>query len=281
MTEFRDEYRDPSIYQVAVPSYRRAKMLAERTLPFLTSGGVAPQKITVFVHNHDPDLNDYRRVAEQFGVHLYSTDERGINAQRAAIRRSYRPGTPLVQLDDDVRSLHEAVTEKRLEQVTDVDRFFMAMFEHTMSIGLHSWGLTPVLNPFFMKPGQFSDGLKFVIFSLFGNFVRPSDHPTYVNTVPTKDDYEFSLRSWWYDGGILRNEHVAAKADIYKAPGGCQDTRTVQMAADSVDSLIRQWPGLVRINTRRKSDFVEILLNRRPRHDGYPLGMPVPGDVSA
>lgn len=279
--EFRNEYRDPSYYQVAVPSYRRPKMLAERTLPFLMDGHVDPERVTVFVHNHDESLPAYREVAARFGVHLHATDERGINAQRAAIRRTYRPGTPLVQLDDDVRSLHEAVSEKRLEQIVRVDAFFETMFEVTRTAGLFSWGLTPVLNPFFMKPGRYSDGLKFVIFSLFGNYVRPSDHPTYINTVPTKDDYEFSLRSWWYDGGILRNEHVAAKADIYKAPGGCQDTRTVQMAADSVDSLIRQWPGLVRINTRRKSEFVEILLNRRPRQDPKPIGEPVPGDVSA
>lgn len=268
----------PDHYRVAVPSYRRADMLAKRTLPFLLDGDVTPGRITVFVHNHDEQhaRGEYVAVAERFGVNLVATDARGINAQRAAIRAHYPEGTPLVQADDDITDIRAAVDAKTLTKVRNVDGFFREMFTLTADAGLFSWGLTPVANAYFMKPDRINDGLKFVIFSLFGNVVRHG-HPVYENTVPTKDDYEFSLRSWWYDGGIIRHEGYVAKADIYKAPGGCQDTRTVAAAEQSVQSLMAQWPGLVRRNTRRKSDFPEILLARRPRHAGNAIDVPPPG----
>lgn len=263
-------------YQVAVPSYRRADMLRQRTLRFLRNGHVPADRITVFVHRHDEQLDAYRRVADDRGVRLVVTDVRGINAQRAAIRDHYPAGTNLVQVDDDVTMLLRTDDGKQLTQVAMVDWFFQNAFQTTLKLGLWSWGLSAVPNAYFMRPGHISDDLKFVIFSLFGTVVRPG-HPAYVNTVPTKDDYEFSLRSWWYDGGIVRfNDHVA-RADIYKAPGGCQDTRTVRLAEASVQSLINQWPGLVRRNHRRKSDFPEILLARRGRHDGHPADIPPPG----
>lgn len=263
-------------YQVAIPSYLRPVMLAQRTLPFLIEGGIRLDRITVFVHDNDPHLFQYQEITEAAGVNLEVTTARGINEQRAAIRSHYGDGTMLVQVDDDVTGLYEALDAKTLDPVHDVAAFFEAMFREMLVHGLYSWGLTPVMNAYFMKPGAYSTGLKFVIFSLFGTIVR-RDHPVNTVTVATKDDYEYSLRSWWYDGGILRNEHVAAKADIYKAPGGCQNTRTVELAEESVQSLIRQWPGLVRRNERRKSDFPEILLARRPRHAGYPITSKPPG----
>lgn len=263
-------------YQVAVPSYKRPDMLCRRTIPFLLNGMVDPGRITVYLHEHDPCLPQYESLLSELPVHRAVTRAHGINAQRAEIRNRYGEGTPLVQCDDDVTELREATTPKTLVKLHDVDGFFQHMFEQTEQRDLYSWGLSPVMNAFFMRPGQFSDGLKFVIFSLFGSYVR-HQHPVNETTVATKDDYEYSLRSWWYDGGILRNEHVAAKADIYKAPGGCQDTRTVEQAEASVRSLMEQWPGIVRLNTRRKSAFPEILLNRRARHDGNPVDAPPPG----
>lgn len=264
--------------QVAVPSYRRATMLSERTLRFLLHGGVNPKQVTVFVHDHDDQLPDYRRIARATGVNMEVTPVHGINAQRAAIRNHYPDGTRLVQVDDDVTALLRTPDRKALVPVLDVAGFFDRAFYITRERGLWSWGLSAVPNAYFMTPGHVSEDLKFVIFSLFGTVIRHG-HPVFTNTVPTKDDYEFSLRTWWYDGGIVRfNDHVA-RADIYRAPGGCQDTRTVEQAEASVASLMQQWPELVRRNTRRRSDFPEILLARRSRHGGHAVDTPPPGQT--
>lgn len=263
-------------YRVAIPSYQRPHMLTERTLPMLLNGGVTPDRITIFVHDNDPHLDAYQQLASTSGTELHITTARGINAQRDRIRHHYPPGTPLVQTDDDLTHLTQATDPKTLRTITNIDTLIRNMFLGTAGHDLYVWGLSPVVNPFFMKPGHLTEGLKFLIYTMIGCFNRP-DHPVHTTTVPTKDDYELSLRAWWYDGAVLRNDGVAARADIYKAAGGCQLTRKPEHAHQAVDSLIQQWPGLVRRNTRRKSDHPEILLAPKPRHTGHPPTTPPPG----
>lgn len=263
-------------YQVAIPSYLRPQMLADRTLPFLLNGGVNPRRITVWTHDHDPSHGAYVRLLADAGVRHQVTHARGITAQRREIVEGYAAGTRLVQADDDITALMRAVDPKTLDKITDVDRFYNDMFDQTQARGLHVWGLAPVPNAFYMNPGKLSERLKFLIFANWGCITRPG-HPVHVNTVPTKDDYELSLRAWWYDGAVLRHDGVAAKADIYKAPGGCQSTRDAAQVEASVAELMRQWPQLVRINHRRKSDYVEILLATKGRHPGHPAHAHPPG----
>lgn len=263
-------------YRIAIPSYQRPRMLTDRTLTALHNGDVDPARIAVFVHAHDEHLADYRRRLDGTGVELVVTDAVGINAQRARIIGHYPAGTPLVQVDDDLTEVVEAIDAKTLRPVDDLDGFFRGMFLQTAARDLWVWGLTASVNPFYMTPGRLTEGLRFLIFALWGCYTRPG-HPVHTCTVPTKDDYEMSLRAWWWDGAVVRNDGAAARADIYKAPGGCQTTRRPEHAEQGAAKLIADWPGLVRRNTRRRSDFAEILLSPKKRHGGHPVTVPPPG----
>lgn len=70
-----------------------------------------------------------------------------------------------------------------------------------------------------------------------------------------------------------------AAADVYKGEGGLMGTgqRTPDKATKAVEALEWQWPGIIRRNARRKSDYVEILLNPRKSHAGNSWGTPPPG----
>lgn len=264
-------------YRVAIPSYQRADMLASAALPLLTERGVSPERITVFLHDNDPQRPAYERLAADAGVGLVTTPARGITAQRTAILNHYPEGTPLLSVDDDVTNLREALDSKTLRPVADVDALVRLMFDTTEERGLHVWGLSPVPNAYFMKPGAINEGLKFLIFTFWGCKVRHG-HPVHKFTVPYKDEHELSLRAWWYDGATVRHDGVAASANYYTAPGGCQAAgRDLAQVEASVVSLLEQWPGLVRRNLRRKSDWPEIVLATRKRHDGNPPHVPPPG----
>jgi hypothetical protein len=265
----------PGDYQVAIPSYQRPAMVCAKTLPALTRGGVDPSRITVFLHAHDPKLDDYRTYLPA-NIGTVITDARGINAQRAAIIDTYGPGTPLVQVDDDLSRLVKAIDPKTTHPIGDVDAVLRSMFFETMARDLWVWGLSPTTNAFYMKPGRISVGLRFLLYSMVGTFTRPG-HPVHLATVPTKDDYELSLRSWWYDGASVRADGVAAVADLYKAPGGCQLTRQPADAETAVTQLLATWPGLVRRNEKRNTGYPEIKLTPRPRHGGHPPTTPPPG----
>lgn len=263
-------------YRVAIPSYQRPGMLTTRTLTALTNGGVDPGRVTVFVHDNDPHLSDYTNRVTAWGAQLAITTARGINQQRAAILDHYPTGTPLVQIDDDLTAVLTTPDRKHLHPVTDLHGFLTGMFYDTAGRDLYVWGLNPTTNAFYMRPGRLAEGLRFLMFSLWGCYTRPG-HPVHTCTVPTKDDYELSLRAWWYDGAVLRHDGATADADIYKAPGGCQLTRLPEHAEQGAAKLIADWPGLVRRNPRRKSGYTEILLTPKPRHAGHPPGTPVPG----
>lgn len=254
---------DPASYRVAVPSYRRVDTLATRTLPMLLTGGVAPDRIAVYAHASDDNLPDYRGLCDSAGITLRVSDVRGIAAQRETILADHPPGTALLQVDDDVSGVFEAIDTKYLRRVDDVDGFARRMFAETTRRDLWVWGLAPVPNAFFLTPGRLFEGLKFAIFSFLGCYTRPG-HPVHTTTVETKEDYELCLRAWWWDGGILRHDGAAARADHYSA-GGCSQLRTPAIESASAEALSAAWPGLVRPNTRRQGPYAEVLLARRGR----------------
>lgn len=265
-------------YQVAIPSYQRADRLSRSALPLLLERGVPADAITVFLHDNDPQYREYvSTVGVGMGVRIQVTDARGITDQRTRILNHYPQGTNLLSVDDDVTNIRRALDRKTLEPVDDLDALFRHMFATTRARGLYVWGLSPVPNAYFMKPGEINEGLKFLIFTVWGCIVR-HNHPVHQFTVPYKDEHELSLRAWWYDGATVRHDGVAANANYYTAPGGCQAAgRDLAQVETSVESLLHQWPGLVRRNLKRKSDWPEIVLATRRRTDGHAPDVEPPG----
>jgi len=245
-------------YRIAIPSYRRADRLAT------TLALVDRSRVTVFVDDADDTLPAYRAL----GVDVAVLSTRGIGPARHAMARHFPPGTPVVGLEDDVTGVVTA-RGKDLVPITDLDGWLRNAFTTTAAHDLWVWGVNPVPNAFYMKAGL-TVGLRYAIGTLHGFFSRP-DHPVHAPArVPVKEDYELSLRAWWYDGGIVRFSDVAVRADHYRAPGGCVDTRTVWDSETAAATLIADWPGLVRRNTTRASGHAEIILAARRRHLGHP-----------
>lgn len=275
MTDFA--YRPPVEYVVAIPSYQRAEQLEKRTLALLLGGGVEPERVHIFLHDNDPTIADYAALAERTGISLVVTQARGITAQRTGIAAYWPEGTPVVSMDDDVTALMAAKDAKTLVPVDDLGWLFTMMFNELCHRLLWVWGLAPVPNAFFLKPERVNEGLKFLIFTCYGFYSRPG-HPVHSHTVPYKDENELSLRAWWYDGAVVRHDGIAAKANFYTLAGGCQAAgRNHDQIEASVKSLLAQWPGLVRINTNRKSEHTEIVLARRARTAGHPVDSLPPG----
>lgn len=268
-------------YQIVIPSYHRAEGIDRKALAFLSASTVPLDRVTIVLHDNDPQLAAYQDLAVKYPIRVVPTPMRGITAQRTNIPNLFPAGAPLLCLDDDVTGIVEAVDTKTTRPLADLHQFIIDMFRDTAARDLNVWGLAPVVNPFYMSPGRVSEGLKFLIFTVIGFYNRPG-HPVHEFTVPYKDEHETSLRAWWYDGGTVRADGVAAQANYYTDPGGCQAPgefqRTPEKVAWSVDELERQWPGLIRRNTRKKdTGYVEITLTPKKRHAGHKPNVPPPG----
>jgi hypothetical protein len=264
----------PADYQVAIPSYQRPRVCAAKTLRLLRDGGVPPERVTVYCRHDDDDLHLYRVDAAHHGHRVVALGAHGINATRRALVNLYQPGTPLLQLDDDVSALQQ-VRAGKLHPITDVAGWVAGMFRECAARDLWVWGVAPVPNAFFLREGQLSEGLKFCIATCIGIYTRPG-HPVHETTAPVKEDYDLTLRAWWYDGAVLRADDVAPKADHYTA-GGCTSTRSPEVEEQAVRILERAWPGLIRRNTKRAGPYPEVLLARRPRGARRPEHAPLPG----
>lgn len=265
-------------YVVAIPSYQRPDALFEHSIATLASKQVPLDQVYVFLHDHDPHLPTYLDKLDMLGVNAVVTQAQGIGEQRTAITNHFAPGTNVVGMDDDIQGVMSTTGPRWAHafQVPDLDALFTSMFARIKAEGLHVWGLAPVDNPFFLKPGQVSIGLKLVMFTMFG-FVNRPGHPVHHGTVRYKDEQEFSLRAWWYDGAVARNDGVAVKTTFY-SDGGCQAAgRNYDQVDESVESLLVQWPGLIKRAPKRKSDWPEVALARRQRHAGNPVDALPPG----
>lgn len=254
----------PEQYQVAIPSYARRLTLSAKTLPLLQRGGVDPSRITVVCATAD-EAAAYRvaLMPELYGRIVVAAPS--LRAARAHIAGMYPVGTPVVQIDDDVDSVVEALDKKTLRPVADLDRLFTDAFRQAQEQDCYLWGVAPVPNAFYLAPGQVKTGLRFCIGTLFGWWNRGPDHPTQQLVLDEKEDYERTLRFYDHDGKVLRLDGVSMRTRHYDEPGGMQTYRTVDDSHIAAAYLIDKWPQYVSINPRRTGPRAEVVLRARKR----------------
>lgn len=245
--------------QIAIPSAGRARRLSTATLPLLLAGGVPPETVTVFV----PDLaaeEEYRSLLPA-GVGLVSGHGLGMGAARNAIARAYPVGTDLVQVDDDITGMIEALDSRTVvplgSRVADV------LADCTARANGRLWGWYPVANPYFMRKRERA-GLHYVIGSLFGYRVTGGDHELVV--LDDKEDFERSCRFYVAQGSVLRFERFAVRSRYYTEPGGMQLTRTPETIAEGARRLCGLFPGLATY-WERKNGRAEVRLRAPAARD--------------
>ena len=236
-------------YVVAIPSYNRSNVLAEKTLKTLKDGSVPPSKIHIFVANKQ----EYDKYAAAIPKNLYGKmiiGELGISNQRKFIRHYFKAGQKIVSCDDDVQGLFERVSDKKLRQIRNLDRFFKDAFKRIQKEGIFIWGVYPVCNPFFMKTDTTSS-LKFIIGGLYGFINRPNDKDLELSgQAEQKEDIEQSILYYIKDGKILRFNRVAFKTKFH-APGGLGETKgRIEANRNAAKYLEKTYPQYVTLWTR-------------------------------
>lgn len=244
-------------YHVAVPSYRRAETLRDKTLPTLINGGVPASAITVYLHEYDPTLDDYFQVCGQYQVGAQITAARGIFEQRQRIADYYPVGAEIVQVDDDLSGYKALDAQGKPRNLDDVGGMFERGFRLCRQEGLYTWGVQPNDDGRAMRPGH-TTRLVFLIGQTYGYINRPG-HPSQLLTVPCKGDYEHTLRHFKYDGGIVRMRDVAPRSKVYAGGGGLNapgpSQRDYRTSLAATRQLMEQYPQWVR---------------RKPDRNGWP-----------
>lgn len=244
-------------YVVAIPSYRRAELLKEKTLTMLKDGGVPKNRIHIFVANEE-EKKEYEKAIPKSMYYKIVVGVKGINPQRAFISKHFPNGTHIVSIDDDVADLLE-IKGGKFVPTHDINAFFEKAFKDAAKMKLNLWGVFPTPNPFYAEPQQpVTTKLRFVIATLYGYVNR---HDMVLDSpIEEKEDVENTIKHFLRDGGVLRYNHVSFKTRFKNPNGGLGALKERLLANQkAAEWLHKTYPALTRIKVR-KNGMHEIVL---------------------
>lgn len=245
----------------AVPTYRRAETLAQKTLPMLERFGVLDQTI-IFLS--DPEEGD-EYAAACGGVRLVA-GRLGVGPNRNLIHHFYPEGERVLSVDDDLTGVLARRNEKLLEHL-DADEFAEIVEAGFDAAAGGLWGVHPVPNAYFQRP-KISRDLRYIAAGLYGFTSRRGDHSLDV-TLEDKEDFERSILYYLADGYVTRLNWISIRTAGYHGAGGMQVTRTPERVDASARDLAARYPHLCKLNLSKKSGWAEVRLR-----DARPVAAP-------
>jgi len=249
----------PSNWLIAIPSYRRATTLRDKTLALLRHYKIPAARIHVFVATKE-EADTYRATLEPGSYGHLHIAEPGMAAVRNFITRFFPVGQQIFNMDDDIRGFIEwSPTAARHERpLRDLSAAITAGFAAARRTGYRLFGFYPVANGFFMRDGPPTTDLKYVIGAVWG-IINPGAAALTV-TIDDKEDYLRTVIMYLLDGGVLRFNNIAPQSAYYKEPGGMQEERTMNRIRGSAEAMVAAFPDLVKINLTKKSGMPEVRL---------------------
>lgn len=251
-------------YTIVIPSYKRQKILQEKTLTTLKKYKIPKESIYVFVANQE-EYDIYKEFLDPSTYGHLVVGVPGLAHVRNFISNYFPKGKKLVSCDDDICGFIEfdATMKRKEKELVSLKKLIERGFKECKEKGANLWGLYPSANGFFMKDTVSYD-LKFIIGNFFGYTNFKNERQLTVTSGP-KDDYERSLLFFKEDGVVVRLNFAAAKTSIYTTPGGLQDGKRLTRVRKDVQGLLKKYPEYVVPNPRRKGPFPEILLRNKTR----------------
>lgn len=247
-------------YVVAIPTYNRADVVADKTLRTLIRGGVASSRIYLFVANQQQETL-YKNTVPKDMYHAIVIGRLGIARQRAFISSFFPKGQYIVSVDDDVEDILEMTSTTQMRSLGHIDTFFQKAYHDIRKENLYIWGVYPVRNPFFMKKTITTD-LRFIIGVMFGYINRKTKNLVPSIKSETKEDYEQTILYYQMDGGVLRYNYITPKTR-FNAPGGLGTDRMARNQA-AASYLVKTYPDIV-TPRYRTNGTPEVRLARLPR----------------
>lgn len=245
-------------YQIAIPSYRRASTLKEKTLKVLDSHKIDPGKVTIFVGNTE-ELAAYQSVlADTPYQNNVVVGEVGMGAIRRFIQKHYKEGTPVMNFDDDISEVLMKESDKKMIPVDNLEqRVILRGFHECFNNDANLFGVYAAANAMFMKH-RVAVGLYYCIGSCWGSFIRHDNNLSV--TLDDKEDFERTLQHYVKDGKIVRLDDITVKSKYYTEDGGMQVTRTNERILESAEILAKRYPMLCTMYIRETTGHAELRL---------------------
>jgi hypothetical protein len=231
---------------IAIPSYKRASVLKEKTLAFLQREHVSASVIYIFVANQE-EFDEYTRVLEPTSYNRIIIGKPGLAAQRNFISRHFAEGEIILQMDDDVKGI------KRLYGT--FNQLLYNMYDELKN----DCGLVGIL-PNDDGRRMFSEKTYHLTF-IIGCFLMVRNHRDFYLHHDEKDDF---VRSIWYFqkyGRVCRLQHAGVITTYNIGSGGLIGPHREQKMKEGIEFMLKEYPGYCRLVKKRKG--LDIILNWR------------------
>jgi hypothetical protein len=273
-----NKYLSQSDYVIAIPSYKRAETLRDKTLATLKAYKIPAEKIYVFTASPE-EAEIYNKTLDKATYGRLIVGVPGMASIRNYITRYFPIGAHILNVDDDITGFlqYDESARRHEAPVKNLDKFVKQAFAESEKTGFRLWGIYPVANGFFMKDGPPSTDLKYIIGCFWG--IRNPGPKVLTMTIDDKEDYLRSLVMYLADGGVLRYRNVAPKTAYYKEPGGMQEERTKSRVSSSAIALHKTFPALTKLNDTKKSGYLELRLKDTREGSARVFGPSVVKDI--
>jgi len=237
-------------WRVAIPSYRRTRVLCDKPLALLRRHAIPYDKIHIFVASVEEEQEYLQWLPEAYHIHVA---EVGTAAVRNYITNFFPVGTRIFCMDDDVKDLVE-LDDNRLRPITDLTAFIEEGFETAEAAGVRLWGIYPINNPFFMSRTPTTQ-LTYIVGCAFG-IINPG--PVLWCTLDDKEDFQRSMCMYLLDGAVLRLNHVAPCTNYWTTPGGNRVARTFERAERAAEAFVEAYPDLAKLRLKARGKDVRL-----------------------
>ena len=271
---------------IAIPSYKRPKILKKKTLRVLLEQNIDTKKIIIFVSDEE-QKEIYENELEKGTYHKLVVGVPGIKNIRNFMANYFKEKQRIFYIDDDISHIYQLFYKKggknyskeegeivkldetydrnhnKLHHMKNLHNFIEFAFETAKQKRIDNWGIYPVENPYFMKPttDNVDDYTTTKLTYIMGGFTGVvNNKKAEIRSIDDKEDYERSIKYYLKDGGVLRFNNICVRTRCYTEPGGMQINRTKDRIYESALYLAKKYPMLCSMNMKKKSGFAEVRL---------------------
>lgn len=251
-------------YVVCIPTYRRYKICANKTLASLRDARIVSDRIYVYVAD-ETEAALYKAVLDPTSYNKIVVGALGLIQQRAFIESQWPVGQPILFMDDDITKIDLSLS---LLPTKTLDEFITYAFAECNKVGSHIWGTYAVYNPYFRKDRlETTTGLNFIVGCFYGVINRPNYAPIQLNITTGatikdhKEDVERTIKYFLEDGVVLRFNRIGVMTRYYGTDGGGMGRYNARVDAmrAAAEALNVVYPKMGSIKIRKNGIYEFVL----------------------
>jgi len=253
------------MFKFIIPTYKRHKVLLEKTLKYLEKTDIDFNNVYIYVANEEEKKLYEENIPKKYYKEIV-VGLRGIPQQRNFIYRTHPIGERIFMMDDDIKSL---VRLPKGTLVTNLTEEIDKAFDLCEELGLKYWGFYLNTNPLNYKV-PYSVGLYYISGNSIGTINNDKVFRDEGEECPSRKDYrcgkeshEMCLKHFQEYKGVLRVNYIGVESEYWKTEGGHQVSRTNEGEKEASEWLHKKFPRHTKLIIRKSGIYDLQFVNRR------------------